>query len=118
MFGYDGTFNISLNFRIKLNLTTEERVGTPVIKIHNANSFDIWKPAMKVENLVQVSVQDILESVRGILFMEMNQFGAPMPNGPLTGVMMNLIMHVTFSCEMNFDKFPFDSQICIFNVSF
>jgi hypothetical protein len=56
-------------------LTTEERVTIydakyPYIRIHNEYSFDIWKPVMKVDNLVHISVHDILESVRGLLLME------------------------------------------------
>jgi hypothetical protein len=97
-------------------LTTEEKeiaaavgITYPRIQIDNEKSFDIWKPVMKVVNLVNIDVQDVLESVRVILLMDMG-------NG--TGVFLNIIMHVTFSCDMNFDKFPFDSQVCIFNVSF
>jgi hypothetical protein len=63
---------------------------------------------MKVDNLVHISVHDVLESVRGLYFVERNE----------TKVFFNIIMHVTFSCDMKFDKFPFDTQVCIFNVSF
>ena len=66
----------------------------------------MWVPEIFYSNAVNVQVDDKITSLEYAFW----------PNGNKNYFLYTRLVRVEFSCAMEFDTFPFDSQLCVWNL--
>ena len=91
---------------------TDLRLRTPAglepktkIRLNKSWKEKLWTPDTYFRNAIDGSVSNIIDPI--FYFTIKNQ----------TKVFMAIKLTLEFSCDMNFEKYPFDTQKCSFEVS-
>ena len=79
------------------NSTVEVPMNLEMVK-------DLWLPNIFIYNLKTYKVMDVLNKLAGLWVRSDHQ------------VLFSQSTHITFICPMHFDKFPLDTQRCLFQV--
>ncbi len=83
----------------------------PMKSIKDSDSFLLWKPVLKLSNLVSIKFNSLLEAPKYVLI------GHDAGTNK-TIVYYDMMLQVEVSCPMIFEDFPFDIQTCPFTVSY
>ena len=71
----------------------------------------MWVPIIRIKHLVKSETAQVLENNKYLVAWEQGVFTN------YTVITVDLTMKATISCKMDFARFPFDEQECLFVVS-
>lgn len=81
------------------------RDNVPIFKLHNSWRDRLWVPDTYFRNAIHGSVSNILTPTHYFTVANYTQ------------VFMAVRIQLRLSCDMNFAKYPFDSQKCFINIT-
>ncbi len=102
--------------RIYMNLTEAERKSFSRWFLLDDHDLKwLWKPTLQISHLVWATFSSLLEDTKNLFLSDKS---SPLLNLTSTAVIIDILFHVTVSCEMDFQRFPFDTQQCPLRVCF
>ncbi len=97
-----------------MNLTEEEKkLESRYYLIDDHDIEWLWRPKLKIAKLVWATFTNLIEDSKTVFMADKS---APCLSLNHTAVMIDMLFHVTVSCEMDFAMFPFDEQRCLLRV--
>ena len=91
--------------RLRTNKSANEWRGNDYISTSTLNSKFFWRPDLDMYGVEKSSRQLLMKDLSGILINKQQK------------ILYSLRLDITLSCQMDFNRYPFDFQKCPFRVS-